>query len=325
MILLTVGRSAPSVESQNVLRRVLGGRKMATRTWIGGGNNEANNPNDWSPTGLPIPGETLTATHGIIKIQGNELTGPGTLGSSVLQLQGDVSVNLSKEANVMPISVLQGVADINIKDNAQFMLSTNGGSAVVDLANKSEWIGNFSAFTGSIVINGDHHAEFITNSSPSGATEVSNGAPAHVIINADIGQGSSEIDATAGATVEVGGSVASGQIFQANAFSSEFGPALSTPGILKIDYPDLFAGIVNLGIGEIDLIGLRQADSYSYINDMLSFYSHGSIIDKLAVHQVPSISGSILGALAVEKTSFGIAVYTSGEAHSAGTLLPLHA
>jgi hypothetical protein len=110
------------------------------------------------------------------------------LGSSVLQLQGDVSVNLSKEANVMPISVLQGVADINIKDNAQFMLSTNGGSAVVDLANKSEWIGSFSAFTGSIVINGDHHAEFITNSSPSGATEVSNGAPAHVIINADIGE-----------------------------------------------------------------------------------------------------------------------------------------
>ena len=86
-------------------------------------------------------------------------------------------------------------------------------------------------------------------------------APAHVIINADIGQGSSEIDATAGATVEVGGSVASGQIFQANAFSGEFGPALSTPGILKIDYPDLFAGIVNLGIGEIDLIGLRPHDS----------------------------------------------------------------
>ena len=26
---------------------------MVDRTWIGGGNNQADNPNDWSPPGLP--------------------------------------------------------------------------------------------------------------------------------------------------------------------------------------------------------------------------------------------------------------------------------
>ena len=32
---------------------------MTNRTSIGGGNNEASNPKDWSPTGAPQAGDTL--------------------------------------------------------------------------------------------------------------------------------------------------------------------------------------------------------------------------------------------------------------------------
>jgi hypothetical protein len=34
---------------------------MTTRTWIGGGNNRADNPNDWAPNGVPQPGDMLRA------------------------------------------------------------------------------------------------------------------------------------------------------------------------------------------------------------------------------------------------------------------------
>jgi hypothetical protein len=51
---------------------------MATgtqRTWIGCGNNEASNPNDWSPTGAPQPGNSLNMSAGTINISGDALAG----------------------------------------------------------------------------------------------------------------------------------------------------------------------------------------------------------------------------------------------------------
>jgi hypothetical protein len=32
---------------------------VATLTWVGGGNNRASNPNDWSPAQVPGPGDVL--------------------------------------------------------------------------------------------------------------------------------------------------------------------------------------------------------------------------------------------------------------------------
>ena len=37
---------------------------MTDRTWLGGGNNNARNPNDWSPTGAPQPGDILSMPNG---------------------------------------------------------------------------------------------------------------------------------------------------------------------------------------------------------------------------------------------------------------------
>jgi hypothetical protein len=46
-----------------------------TETWIGGGNNDASNPKDWTPQGAPSPGEDLVIKDGTINIAGNDLAG----------------------------------------------------------------------------------------------------------------------------------------------------------------------------------------------------------------------------------------------------------
>ncbi len=53
---------------------------------------------------------------------------------------------------------------------------------------------------------------------------------------------------------------------------------------LQLDKPTAFTGSVDAGYhGEIDLLGLANADSYSYKNDILSIYSHNRVIDKLSL------------------------------------------
>jgi hypothetical protein len=79
---------------------------------------------------------------------------------------------------------------------------------------------------------------------------------------------------------------------------------------------------VDLGIGEIDFIGLANADSYSYANDLLSIYAGNTIIDTLRLHQLgtPSLP------FAVEKTETGVSLYTIGSQTTPppGTILPSH-
>jgi hypothetical protein len=80
-------------------------------------------------------------------------------------------------------------------------------------------------------------------------------------------------------------------------FSSSVGPAQSVsvgndlPGlstVLKIDLPREFLGSTTLNSsGEIDLMGLATADSYTYDNDMLlRIYSGSSIIETLPMTNI---------------------------------------
>jgi hypothetical protein len=63
-----------------------------TRTWIGGGNDRASNANDWSPTGAPQPGDTLTdpVNGSTINISDNVLRG-----DTLSILASGVTLNLS--------------------------------------------------------------------------------------------------------------------------------------------------------------------------------------------------------------------------------------
>ena len=48
---------------------------MTDRTWLGGGNNHARNPNDWSPAGAPQPGDTLSMLNGTMNVRDDDLAG----------------------------------------------------------------------------------------------------------------------------------------------------------------------------------------------------------------------------------------------------------
>lgn len=62
---------------------------MTTRTWIGGGNNQATNPSDWSPSGAPQPGDTLSIASGTMNIFGNALAG-----DNLTVVSGNADLNL---------------------------------------------------------------------------------------------------------------------------------------------------------------------------------------------------------------------------------------
>jgi hypothetical protein len=62
---------------------------MTNRTWIGGGNDKASNPNDWSPTGAPQPGDTLTISSGTMYVSDDNLAG------DTLDLPGKERVSVS--------------------------------------------------------------------------------------------------------------------------------------------------------------------------------------------------------------------------------------
>jgi hypothetical protein len=51
------------------------GDVMTNRTWVGGRNNNDTNPNDWSPNGVPVPGDTLSMLGGTMNVRDNNLAG----------------------------------------------------------------------------------------------------------------------------------------------------------------------------------------------------------------------------------------------------------
>ncbi len=75
-----------------------------------------------------------------------------------------------------------------------------------------------------------------------------------------------------------GTSVASTQTVDISGFVG-----VADQGKVTVEDPARFQALVNLhaGAGEIDLIGLAQADSYTYQRDMLTIYSGNKIIDTL--------------------------------------------
>jgi hypothetical protein len=78
---------------------------MTARTYIGGGNNQASNPLDWSPTGVPQPGDALEAAVGsnlTMNVSGNALAGDSFNAAGI-----SITANLTHHA-VMSASLMFG-------------------------------------------------------------------------------------------------------------------------------------------------------------------------------------------------------------------------
>src|SRR5689334_13577678 len=124
----------------------MGGREdpaMATTlTWIGGSNDSATDPSNWSPSQLPQHGDALVMPTGsTMDIQGNALAGDTLLiGSSTLFPAPPAVLNVS------------GHSHFSFRNNFP---PEGVSSTTVNLAEHSKWIGGFSTVFAPVFINGD--------------------------------------------------------------------------------------------------------------------------------------------------------------------------
>ena len=103
-----------------------------------------------------------------------------------------------------------------------------------------------------------------------------------------------------------------------------FDPYLSTDATVKIDDPRQFHGTVDLhnDLSFADLVGLAQADSWSYKNDLLSIKTAcGEVIDRLHVVSDASSTGSVHG-LSVSKNAAGDVLVSPGTDFHGSLALP---
>jgi hypothetical protein len=293
---------------------------MTNKTWLGGGNNQANNPNDWSPVGVPASPDVMNMSQGTMNIDNFALS--ATAFETPLHISGNVSLNLSHNSTVFA-DVNFGQTTINIHDDDTMGLQTHGGSATVNLTANSQWIGGFVAEGGTITVNGAPHAAFINSDQEQTAPRVSgfvDGGGTKVDIRANI-KGTGAIQVSDNGSLDVGGSVSAGQTVILEPLNGAV--ATGPPGFLQVDHPDQFNGAIDLGEGEIDLNGLAKADSYTYQNDLLSIFHGKSVIDTLRLNQIAQDLGVL--PFAVEKTTAGVSIYTTSDpTHPPGTALPAY-
>lgn len=223
------------------------------RTWIGGGNNKAGNANDWSPTGRPHPGDTLSMNPGTtINNKDHDLAG------NPLTYRSDDTINLSHHAHVTAQSaVITAPSDIARHvmfnryrtDTLDISFGFEAGVTVNTAAN-SKWIGRLNAVQDTFTVNGAPGASFSNQSST--------GTKVNALINANV-TGKRTITAGDFSQWEVTKCVGAAQTLNLTDLS----------GKVQIDHPQGFhAKVVDDGLlktpsqAHVDLLGLAKADSY---------------------------------------------------------------
>ena len=279
---------------------------MATLTWVGGGNDSADNPQDWSPAQAPAPGDTLTMPDGTMNISDNDLKG------NTLQ----VGTGQSSSGTTTSTLNLSHHAHVSINQP----LITNGGDFVTTIDSTGHNALTLDAPTGSAPINarsfnvdiasGGLRGSFTTDNSM--VTVTGNGkllndsstfaGSSAVISPAVVGHGSFDVTALPSfmgtvddGSLEFGGKVGSGQTVTVGHTMSSIAQQWDT---VKIDQPNVFHGsIVMEPSAEVDLVGLGNADSYRIQDNKMQFISDSHVIGSLNL---------------TEEASAGLVVSTNG-------------
>ena len=302
-----------------------------TRTWIGGGNNNASNPKDWSPAGVPQPGDTLQQMGGqtplTMNVRGNDLAGD-TL--NFLSGSAPVTMNMSHKA-VADVNVgiqAYGGDTFNLKQHSALSTTVSGASQVVNItgsdhfstvgdverlsvnvAPHSTWTGSFS-LTGdsTLTATGGSHSEFIND----GPSELSYQSAA-VLDLPVLGKGSFSL-------------VFHGYLTFSNSVGADQSVSMAGDPFshVVIDHPNEFHGSITLGDGSIvagesiDLMGLATADSYTFKNDMLSIFAGKTVIDTLR------LTDATPNGFVVEKASGSVNIVSIVDPARPPAGLPIH-
>ena len=185
----------------------------------------------------------------------------------------ETTINLSAHAtlNASIAGNISSNTTVNIKgdDTANFFATEDeaGPNVTVNLYNGALWTGTLDLTRCPLTVNGGNGSKFNNNG-------ISYLHHESVTIGTDIvGTGSFNMSL---AGLELKGSVSAGQSIY------EGGQAT-----VQIDQPQEFNGEISLVTGpynEIDLMGLANADSYTYHNDMLSIWSGEKVLDTLRLN-----------------------------------------
>jgi hypothetical protein len=268
---------------------------MVARTWLGGGDNLASDPNDWSPMsvpGIPQPGDTLSMDGGTMNVVGDVLIGD-TLGFIIGPDNIQNTINVS------------GASDFSL-----FLGVRSGTPANVNLAADSVWTGSITNEGGSATVEGPGSFANVASSNVS-SSRTTIDAPV-------IGTGTF----TTIGPLEFGAAVGAGQtVIDQNS-------PITGNGTVKIDDPADFHATVMLGFAGLALEGI-QADSYTYANNVLSLWSGAAVVDTLNLTLTGQDNGLAGmeerpgGILGVSQVAGGIAVDATGTP-SDGMVLGVH-
>lgn len=107
-------------------------RQPTSLKWVGGGNNSASNPNDWTPGFTPIAGDKLSISSGTINIYGNVLAGDTlsttSSGGTVNIIAGpEAKLNLNEGANVTVNITVHNTLTFNVSATRSGKLNVSGG------------------------------------------------------------------------------------------------------------------------------------------------------------------------------------------------------
>lgn len=272
-------------------------------TWLGGGNNNASNPKDWSPGGAPTPGETLNIEQGTINVHQGDLSGDTLDVTDTVSSPPDVTINaynnsvFSLETGGYVNGGKASTVDINIHGNAYVSiplaetanLTTSGGNLVF-LGGSNEFLDN-QVFNSALWGN----SNIVLDSA--------NLLPEHM---------------------ELGGYVAPGLNFDIDGN----GPPLTS---LQIDHPNEFHAVLTVnaagsdgnGLGYVGFMGIH-ATAVDISGDMLQMFNGNKLVDSTLY------TGATTG-IGFEQTSAGVFLTTSTAlggnlvpGGSSGTVLPYH-
>jgi hypothetical protein len=259
-----------------------------TRTWVGGGNNSAGNPNDWNDHGVPQIGDAITMTHGTMNITGG-------------QLRGDfISVPLGSP-----------LVTLNVSGISPFTMNVGGfgpdSNAIVNLAANSAWVGGFSdgPIGDNVTVNGpgvfENTSSRVYGTAVIGANVVGTGT-----FVASYGHGPGRI--------EFAHSVAANQTIDINA--SGYG---SNGGTVQVDDPANYHAVTDLSFGHLILGGLK-ASSYTYGSSTMNLFNGNMLVASLTVENGQN-GAYTSGSITASQVGANIDIHKST---LAGVSLPIH-
>jgi hypothetical protein len=266
-----------------------------TRVFLGGGNNEASNPADWSPNSLPQAGDFLSDGAPVMNITGNAVAGDaiGTTafgGSNAFNLAGNVPVTFAGSGNF-------------------------GGTSTINLAANTHWTGglNSDAFS------------FATVNGPSSASWTNNAADfdgGTVIIGVNVnGSGTINVNTAHGSgSMEFMHAVGSGQTISATG-----GGYNNAGGNIIVDDLPQFKAAVSLAFGDVTLKGL-SATSYELGGGVIHLFNGNSDVFDMRLSVLPASASKGLfspGAFGVSQVGSNVIIHQDNASYA--SVLPVGA